>query len=98
MLGRSLHVLNGPQRVGGPTNVNNWLVPSRLNHALFDRGALTVLDDFTILTSKLLHGDFGDNLVDRLKGKRINTPDSDSDYPEASYLQWHRKQVFHDVT
>ena len=83
---------------GGPDDANNGLALCSLHHTLFDRGALTLLDDFTILASKLLHGDFGEIGIDRLKGKRINTPESESDHPEASYLQWHRKQVFNDVT
>ena len=83
---------------GGPDDTNNGLALCSLHHTLFDRGALTVLDDFSILASKLLHGDFGERGVDHLEGTRINMPDSESDYPELTYLHWHRKQVFHDVT
>lgn len=77
----------------GPDSVNNGLALSGTVHWMFDRGLLSLSDDYKILTSRKVN-----NLdeVSRLINKdgRAILPKHSSDWPHPRYLEWHRN--FHE--
>lgn len=76
----------------GPDTVRNGLALSSTVHWLFDRGLVSVDNDFRILTaaSALPEGLAG--LLNR--DGRIRLPDDERAYPNARYLRYHRENIF----
>ena len=75
----------------GPDSVRNGIGLSRTVHWMFDRGLLSISDDYEILASK--------NLPSHAKrflnsDGRILVPDSTVYQPHARYLRYHRDNIF----
>jgi putative restriction endonuclease len=79
---------------GGPDDLDNGLALCSLDHRLFDRGALGVNADFTIVVSDAFTArtDAGRRTYD-LAGRELS-PRPGAVLPSASYLAWHADQVF----
>ena len=82
-------------QAGGPDGINNGLACCSVHHQAFDRGAMSITDDMTILVSAYLHGH------GRLKeqflsliGRPMQRLTRSDAKPNREYLAWHRKQVF----
>lgn len=75
----------------GPDSIRNGLGLSRTAHWMFDRGLVSVSDEFQILTSPNLPPD-----AQRLLNQdgRIRTPTSDFNRPHSRFLQYHRENIF----
>jgi Mrr N-terminal domain/Restriction endonuclease/HNH endonuclease len=76
----------------GPDSVRNGLALSGTVHWMFDRGLISIGDDYKILTAK-------DHLpADALRllnqSGLIHLPDDQALYPNAHYLKFHRDNVF----
>lgn len=81
--------------VGGPDEETNGLALCVLHHKAFDLGAFTVEeDDLTVLCSQELSGNTKRDWLIGYHGSRISEPQSLSYFPEAKYLNWHRKTIF----
>ncbi len=80
---------------GGPDTVDNGLACCSIHHLAFDRGALTISDDFKILVSSRLHGGPGlEGLFLCLHRSALRTPNRQNALPKRDHLQWHHRQVF----
>lgn len=77
----------------GPDSVNNGLALSGTIHWMFDRGLLSLSDDYEILVSRKVNNT---EEVSRLinKDRRAILPKQSSDWPHPRYLEWHRD--FHE--
>ena len=80
---------------GGPDTIDNGLACCSIHHLAFDRGAVTISDEFEILVSSRLHGSSGlDDLFLSLHRSPLRTPNPKDARPKPDFLQWHRRQVF----
>ena len=80
---------------GGPDTPNNGMALCSFHHLAFDRGALSLNEDLRILVSKDVHGqNHIDQLLLRYSGKPLRTPQDGEPFPEPTYLEWHRHEVF----
>jgi predicted restriction endonuclease len=64
---------------------------SRDMHFAFDKGFLTITDDYKVMVSENLKGDW---LYEEYNGKPIFVPSEDYFKPNKLYLAHHRKEVF----
>lgn len=84
-----------PVEHNGPDSVRNGIALSRTMHALFDRGFLTLADDYTIIESQSAP------LPDQLRtllvsGGRALIPSDPHLQPHRAFLEFHRNSVFKD--
>lgn len=81
-----------PVEADGPDTVRNGMALTGTFHWLFDRGLVTVSDDYRIILSP--HGVPDD--LDRLivPDRRLIVPADESQRPHSTYLQWHREHRF----
>ena len=82
-----------PIASAGSDSVRNGLALSGTLHWMFDRGLLSVAEDFTILVS---HNKVPREVTDRLivPGGRLVLPADRRDWPHPENLRWHRQNVF----
>ncbi len=79
----------------GPDTVDNGLSLCSLHHKLFDRGAIGLADDRTLLVSESVHGTEGlASWLLTYHGNHIRSPQRASYAPSSEFLGWHRKEVF----
>jgi putative restriction endonuclease len=76
----------------GPDSVRNGLALSGTVHWMFDRGLISIGDDYKILISKNHVPDDAVRLLNQ-NGK-INLPKDPTLYPNAHFLKFHRDAVF----
>lgn len=81
-----------PVARAGPDSVRNGLALSATAHWMFDRGLVSVNDDFTILTAEGRLPDAAARLF--LPDRRIRAPDRPEWRPHPQFLGYHREQVF----
>lgn len=80
-----------PVERGGNDSVQNGIALSGTVHWMFDRGLLSLADDFNILCSRQLNADISHLLVpDRV----ARVPAVAHLRPHPHYLAWHRDNVF----
>lgn len=81
-----------PVEADGPDTVRNGMALTGTAHWLFDRGLLTVADDYSILLSP--HGvpDDLDKLI--LPERKLRVPANPDLRPHTTYLAWHRDHCF----
>ncbi len=80
-----------PVEKGGNDSVQNGIALSGTVHWMFDRGLLSLADDFTILQSRQLNEDISHLLV---KDGKARVPTAPHLRPHPHYLGWHREHVF----
>ena len=76
-------------------NPRNGLCLNALHDRAFDRGLITLADDFTILVSRQIAGSANGAVQAMLlgySGKRIRLPDRF--VPRGDFIAWHRDNVF----
>ena len=79
----------------GPDTEENGLALCSLHHKLFDRGAFALSKQLEIRVSKDAHGSVGfEEWLMRFHGEKINFPQRQSFYPNASFIGWHFREVF----
>lgn len=73
----------------GPDSVNNGIALSGTIHWMFDRGLLSLSDDYVILVSRKVNNiDEVGRLIN--KDRKAILPKNSSDWPHPKYLEWHR--------
>lgn len=82
-----------PVAAGGPDTVRNGLALSRTVHWMFDRGLITLDDDFRLILSRRAE------LPEELRGllapdRPVRLPGHPADRPHPAFLAWHREHVF----
>lgn len=84
-----------PVEKDGPDTVRNGLALSRTMHALFDRGFLTLSNDFEIIEAT--SAPLPEQLRQLLPKNRVaKVPDQPSLRPHRAFLEFHRATVFKD--
>jgi putative restriction endonuclease len=82
-----------PVEKKGSNAVHNGLALSGTLHWMFDRGLVSVADDWSILVSRnKVPGEVVDRLI--VPGGRLVLPAERRDWPNPRYLRWHRENVF----
>lgn len=76
----------------GPDSVRNGLALSGTVHWMFDRGLISIGDDYKILTADNHVPDDALRLLNQ--SRRINLPNDPAFYPNALFLKFHRDRVF----
>lgn len=91
---QAAHII--PVEHGGSDSVRNGLALSGTLHWMFDRGLLSVADDFSILVSR---NKVPSDVVDRLIGAegKLYLPTDHRSWPHPQKLRWHRENVFGQV-
>lgn len=80
-----------PVEKDGPDDVRNGIALSGTVHWMFDRGLLSMSDDFTILRSRHLNHDVSHLLRPDMKAL---VPEDPRLRPHPFYLDWHRTNCF----
>lgn len=80
-----------PVERNGPDSVQNGIALSGTVHWMFDRGLLSLGDDYSILVSHKLNHDVSHLLN---KNMRATVPDDARLKPHPAFLRWHRE--YHD--
>ena len=82
-----------PVESGGPDTVMNGIALSGTVHWMFDRGLLSIGDNHEILVSRKVNDI---ESLDRLlyPSRKLRLPESASDSPARTFLEWHRAHVF----
>jgi putative restriction endonuclease len=81
-----------PVASNGPDSVRNGLALSGTVHWMFDRGLISIGDDYKILIAKDHVPEDAVRLLNQ--SGSINLPNDQTLYPNAHYLKFHRDQVF----
>lgn len=81
-----------PVAAKGPDAVRNGLALSGTIHWMFDRGLISIGDDYKILTAKNHVPDDALRLLNQ--NGVIHLPEDQAQYPNAHYLKFHRDKVF----
>jgi putative restriction endonuclease len=81
-----------PVASNGPDSVRNGLALSGTVHWMFDRGLISIGDDYKILVAKNRVPEDALRLLNR--NGSINLPKDQTLYPNAHYLKFHRDVVF----
>ena len=80
---------------GGPDTTDNGLACCSIHHQAFDRGAITISSDLSILVSSRLHGAGRlDDFFLALHGMPLPAPSLKQAEPNREFLEWHRTEVF----
>lgn len=82
-----------PVERNGSDSVRNGLALSGTLHWMFDRGLVSVADDWTILVSRnKVPREVADRLI--VPDGRLRLPPDQRDWPHPANLRWHRENVF----
>jgi len=85
-----------PYSLNGPNTINNGLLLRKDFHILFDRGYITVNEDYVIEVSKKIKEDYG-NGKEYYKfhgNKLIVLPERINERPSKEFLRWHNENVY----
>jgi putative restriction endonuclease len=85
-----------PYSQNGPHLTSNGLLLRRDIHALFDRGYITVNEDYRIEVSKRIKEDYGNGReYYAFQGKKLaEIPDRAEERPSKQFLLWHNENVY----
>jgi putative restriction endonuclease len=82
-------------QAGGPDTVENGLALCSLHHKAFDRGAIGVDCDLTIIISADVYGqESAQKWFFAFNGTRLRAPQNTGLEPASVYLEWHIREVF----
>jgi len=80
-----------PVKANGPDSIRNGIALSGTVHWMFDRGLLSLTDEFKIMVSRQLNYDVSHILQPNLTAK---VPDDPNLRPHPYFLDWHRTNCF----
>lgn len=80
----------------GPNTADNGLLLRTDIHKLFDKGYITVNDEYKVEVSKRLNEDYGNGKIYyAFHGQKLfNIPENKDDIPAKEYLHWHNNNVY----
>ena len=76
----------------GPDTLLNGIALCGVAHWMFDRGLMSIDDDFSLLFNSKSVPDKVMRMVNR--EQRLLLPKSNKSYPHRIFLKWHRDNVF----
>ena len=85
-----------PFSENGPNISQNGILLRTDIHTLFDKGYITIDENYHVVVSKRLNEDFGNGKeYYAYHGKELfNVPDKQIDLPGKEYLRWHNENVY----
>jgi len=83
-----------PFSINQNDTIQNGISLSPNIHRAFDRGLLTINDDYLIRISPSINRDESSTDLFLLDGKRIQLPKEEKHMPSLESLDWHRREVF----
>lgn len=83
-----------PFSVSQDDTIKNGISLSPSAHRAFDRGLITINDDYIIRVSPSINKSKSTSEFSLLEGKQIYFPEKEKYYPSLESLEWHRKEVF----
>ncbi len=81
-----------PVAANGPDSLRNGLALSGTIHWMFDRGLISIADDYRILTVDRSIPEEIRKIVN--SGGLLNMPDDESRWPHPSFIKFHRENIF----
>lgn len=97
---RTLPVLNAshikPYSQEGPHIISNGLLLREDLHTLFDRGYMTVTEDYRVEVSKRIKEDYGNGreYYEMHGNNLVVLPGNKLELPSKEYIQWHNENVY----
>lgn len=82
-----------PVKENGPDIVQNGIALSGTAHWMFDRGLISLSDDFEILISRQVNDLEGVKAFVN-KSRQAIVPESSAERPHSRFLNWHRENCF----
>lgn len=80
---------------GGPSSVDNGLCLCSTHHKVFDLGGFTLNDVFEVeVANAVVQSESAETWLWAFDGKRLRLPKRDKFLPSATFIAWHRKEVF----
>jgi putative restriction endonuclease len=84
-----------PFSIGQDDRITNGIALCPNLHRAFDRGLVSIGEDFVILVSSSVSENKNHPYsLNRLQGRKILLPESPAHHPNKENLEWHRKEVF----
>jgi putative restriction endonuclease len=85
-----------PYSDDGPHAISNGIFLRSDLHTLFDRGYITITNDYRVAVSRRIRDEFSNgHEYYAFDGKELLvTPRSATDRPSQEFLEWHRKNRF----
>ncbi|MEM8826093.1 MAG: HNH endonuclease [Pseudomonadota bacterium] len=80
-----------PVASGGPDSVRNGLALSGTAHWMFDRGLITLADDYIVLVSRQVNNREEVERMINPSGRAL-VPNDDRLKPHPAFLAWHREE------
>jgi putative restriction endonuclease len=83
-----------PFSISHDDTVSNGIALCPNLHRAFDRGLITLSEDFKVIISEDFKENFSGYGIKSFEGKRIMLPDEKRLFPHQDNLEWHRKNIF----
>jgi putative restriction endonuclease len=74
--------------------IQNGISLSPNIHRTFDRGLITINNDYLVRVSPTIDASSTTKSIIELDGKPIKLPSNKNHYPSLEAIEWHRKEVF----
>jgi putative restriction endonuclease len=82
-------------QAGGPDTNPNGIALCSLHHKLFDRGMITITDDYRVVVSEYATGSaVFQHMVTSFHGTQLALPIRTNYYPDHEFIDWHVREVF----
>lgn len=87
-----------PYTLEGPHQANNGILLRKDLHTLYDRGYITITEDYRIEVSKRLNEDYGNGRdYYAMQGHKLTVvPDNERERPSKEFIRWHNENMFLD--
>ncbi len=82
-----------PVQFGGPDSLQNGIALSATAHWTFDRGLISLADDFEVLISRQVNDPDGIRTFTNSSGYAL-LPSATKSRPHPRFLAWHRENIF----
>lgn len=83
-----------PRQYDGPDEPQNGLALCKMHHWAFDRGAISLSDDYCVLVAQDLTGPLAEDVFARFCRKRIARPIGHQNTLSGKYIMRHRNTIF----
>ena len=81
-----------PFSISKDDTIGNGISLSPTMHRAFDRGLITINENYVVRVSPTIKEDDNPYSLKKLEGKKINLPENNRYYPLIENLIWHRKE------
>lgn len=83
-----------PFSISNDDTVSNGIALSPNLHRAYDRGLLTINEDYIVRISPVIRENETPFSISQFAGRRIILPENKKNYPSPENLIWHKKEVF----